>query len=240
MDKFQIDNILKLTELESELDLERAIALHGKLRLMVKDDSSLAPSRKHLGKLIKHYEENHWSNDDGITENQIEESDRAELLVCLEVQFTRKRKEVIKDRLKVLGLNQQDLAKLLGHGKSYMSELVNGVRPFSSGDIMLIHRILSIKLEILMSPILKEEDVIRVKKVIAEINTPQLKIKIEDIETKLLGPGDVQENYKRGFLAPGYQDFSLLDRAEEAIEGIKIATITSKRFEDASELIVAP
>lgn len=185
MGKFHIDNILKLTELKSELDLERATALHSKLRLMIKEDSSLAPLRKHLSKLIKDYEANHWSNEDNITDKQVEESDKAELLVNFENKFIQKRKEHIKDRLTKLGLNQQELADILGHRKNYMSELMNGVRPFSSIDIMIMHRILNIKLEILMSPFLKEEVVNHVRQVVSGMNKPQLKIKKEDIEKTL-------------------------------------------------------
>lgn len=182
MDKFHIDNILKIIELKNEFELERATALHGKLRLMIKEDSSLIPVRKHLTKLIKSYEEKYWLNEENITDKQIEDSNKAEFLIDFENKFIQKRKERIQSSLKKYNLNQQDLGTLLGHRKNYMSELINGVRPFSMIDIMVIHRLLGIKFEELILPILKEEVVNRIRQAINSLDKPHLKIKKKDIE----------------------------------------------------------
>ena len=61
--------------------------------------------------------------------------------------YKKLKKELIKEKLKSVGLNQNDLAKILGHKKGYMSELINGLRPFSKEDIIVINRLFKIKLE---------------------------------------------------------------------------------------------
>ncbi|RYE12818.1 MAG: hypothetical protein EOP45_22235 [Sphingobacteriaceae bacterium] len=56
MNDFDIDDVLKIFELTSELDLERASALELKLRWMMKKDPLLKPLRRHLRELVKAYE----------------------------------------------------------------------------------------------------------------------------------------------------------------------------------------
>ena len=58
MNNFDIDNVLKISRLTSELDFERASALELKLRWMIKEDPSLKPLRRHLRELVKVYEVN--------------------------------------------------------------------------------------------------------------------------------------------------------------------------------------
>ncbi len=94
MDRLEIDNILKVDELNSELEFEQATAIQGKLRWMVKEDSSLEPIRQHLLALIEKYETKNWENEAEITDEQIRESDLAEKIVNAEIQFIQKRKEL--------------------------------------------------------------------------------------------------------------------------------------------------
>jgi hypothetical protein len=126
MDRFSIQNIQRLNSLESELDFEKASSLFLKLRVLEKEDESYKPIRKHLRNLIKDYEEKNWGDENSITDNRIKDSDLAEKLVQAENDFYEKRKKRIKAKLKEAGLTQNDLAKILGHRKSYMSELING------------------------------------------------------------------------------------------------------------------
>lgn len=92
-----MDNILKMTEIKSELELERAVLLYGKLSWMAKEDSSLKEKRDHLRKLINSYEDKNWSDSDKITNEQIEESDKAEELIFAEESFIQRRKALIKE-----------------------------------------------------------------------------------------------------------------------------------------------
>ena len=97
MDKFSIQNIQKLNSLESELDYEKASALFLKLRVLEKEDESYRPIRNHLRALIKDYEGNNWSDENTVSENQIKESDLAEILVQAENEFYQKRKRTYKN-----------------------------------------------------------------------------------------------------------------------------------------------
>lgn len=185
MDKFDIDNVLKISALSNELDLERATALQGKLRWMIKDDPSLKPLRKHLRDLIRDYENAVWSHEDLITDSQIAESDKASDLVAYEQNFIQKRKEAIKKALLLRSLTQKDLARILGHRKSYMSELINGVRPFSLIDLTIIHRLLKIKLSDLIPTVIKDEIVSHVKEVLQDLNKPNLRLEKSDLYLEL-------------------------------------------------------
>src|SRR5690606_158382 len=105
MKKFDIDNILKITELKSELEFKKATAVQAKLRWMAKDDVNLIPYREHLLVLIEKYEAIHWNNDN-VTDEQIEKSNDAENEVDREEAFYYKRKTKIQEALKENDLNQ--------------------------------------------------------------------------------------------------------------------------------------
>lgn len=185
MDKLEIDNILKLNELNSELEFERATSIYGKLRWMVKDDNSLKPIRQHLKSLITQYEESHWNDESGISDKQIAESDIAEKIVSSESKFIQKRKDKIRGKLKENGISQQDLAKILGHRPNYMSELINGLRPFSRDDIVVLHRLFEIEFKDLVPPFLKAEVTNHIKQTIRALKNKKIKIKlkIKDLES---------------------------------------------------------
>lgn len=182
MDRLDIDNILKVDELNSELEFEKATSIQGKLRWMIKEDSSLEPIRTHLLVLIKKYESTHWENESEITEEQIKESDNAERIINAENIFIQKRKELLKSKLKENEISQKDLAKLLGHRPNYMSELMNGVRPFSRDDIVVIHRLFEIEFKDLIPPFLKKEVTNHIKTTLGEFKNKRIRLKINDLE----------------------------------------------------------
>lgn len=183
MDKLEIDNILKIDELNNELEYERATSIHGKLRWMVEEDNSLEPVRQHLFVLLEKYQSKHWENELEITEEQIKESDNAEKIVDAENNFIHKRKELIKSKLKENEITQKDLAKLLGHRPNYMSELMNGVRPFSRDDIVVIHRLFGIDFNDLIPPFLKKEVTNHIKMTLGEMKNIKVKLKMNDLES---------------------------------------------------------
>ena len=96
-------------------------------------------------------------------------------------KWLRNRKEIILERLRKLDLKQQDLGKLLDHNKSYTSELLNGVRAFSSGDLILIHRLLGIKLKDLFLTTVPLATQKRVKASVAKILSKKVKLKEKDL-----------------------------------------------------------
>ncbi len=182
MDRLEIDNILNVDVLLTELEFERATSLYGRLRWMAKEDSSLDSIRQHVKRLIQQYEQQHWHNEANITDAQIKESDTAEKIVISENTFIQKRKELIKESLKKTGLSQKDLAKLLGHRPNYMSELINGIRPFSKDDIVVLHRLLSLDFNDLIPTFLKSEVRNHIKSTLEELKNTNIKLSISDFE----------------------------------------------------------
>ena len=185
MSRLAINNILKLTELRSELEHEKASSLYLKLRILENEDSSYNQIRGHLKILIMKYEHTHWSDDSKISDEQVKENDLAEILVRAENEFNQKRKERIKNELVKAGLNQSDLAKILGHRKGYMSELINGLRPFSKEDIVIINRLLKIGFDNLFLPFIKQEKVAHIKKTLKTISKSKIRLKKNDFNLQL-------------------------------------------------------
>lgn len=182
MERLAINNILRLDELLSELEHERAASLYLRLRKLEQEDHSYTAIRHHLRNLIEKYEQEHWSEFSKITDEQVKESDLAEVLVRAENEFNYKRKELIKSKLKEAGLNQSDLAKILGHRKGYMSELINGLRPLSKEDIVIISRLLKIKLDDLVSRFIKQEKALHIKKTLQSIKKSKIRLTASDFD----------------------------------------------------------
>lgn len=182
MEKFNLDNILKIVSLNNELELNRAHQMQLKLRKMSKEDPDLIPLRNHLLNLIKSYEEKFWEDEDKISEKQIALSDIAKEIAEKENLFLNKRKQLIKKELKKRNLNQQELGVILGHRKNYMSELLNGVKPFSIPDTIAIHKLLKIELKFLIPPFLNDEKRAMIAKNVKKLNNPNLKLDRKDLE----------------------------------------------------------
>lgn len=185
MDRFSIQNIQKINSLTSELEFEKASSLFLQLRVLEKKDKSYRPIRNHLRDLIKDYEKSNWVDEDSITDIQIKESDLAEVLVQAENEFYHKRKELIKAKLKKTGLNQNDLAKILGHRKGYMSELINGLRPFSKEDLVVINRLFKIKFEDLIPRFIKQERASHIKKTLETLSNNKIRLTKKDFDLQM-------------------------------------------------------
>ena len=180
-DLIDIHDIENIQKLDNEYDLQKALLLDRKLRLMIEDDSSLKPIQVRLFNLIHAYETKNWSHSESITDEQIEETENAELLVEFERIFLLQRKDIIKKRLKSYDMTQQDLGVLLGHKKSYMSELMNGVSQLSLKDLVIIHRLLNIELSKLIPTYLQNETREKVNKSILLLNKPKLRLRKKDL-----------------------------------------------------------
>jgi len=89
---------------------------------------------------------------------------------------------LIKNKLKENHLTQKDLGKILGHRPNYMSELMNGIRPFSRDDIVVIHRLFNIEFKDLIPPFLKKEITNHIKSTLGELNSPKVRLKIRDLD----------------------------------------------------------
>jgi transcriptional regulator with XRE-family HTH domain len=183
------ESILRRGYISNELELERAFIIERKLRLMSSENPKYKEIRKQLRSIIKEYETKNWSNDSIITEEKLKESDYAELLAEKERLFLAKRKEIIRAKLVELNLNQQDLGKILDHSKSYISELMNGIYPFTKKDLLIIHRLLDIKIEDLMPLIFSSEDINKIEKTMLQLGRKDLISRLDsllDEPTRLL------------------------------------------------------
>jgi plasmid maintenance system antidote protein VapI len=174
-DLLNIRELINIESLESEYELEKASLLERKLRLLMKDDPDLKPFRNKLRELIVEYEERVWSQYNDISDSQLVESDKAEEIVNFEQIFIQKRKDSIRKKLKEFDMTQQDLGVLLGHPKSYMSELMNGVSQFTLKDLVIIHKVLGLSLNILIPTFLQSETRSKVRESIVKLNKPKLR-----------------------------------------------------------------
>ncbi len=179
--RFDLDNIMAITELNSDLEVEQASSLIAKFKWMQKEDKTLRTLRKHLVSLIEKYEDEHWTDLDNITEEQVEKSDRAERLIEQHNLFIQKRKEIIRASLKERNLKQKDLAHILGRSVSYLSEQLNGLRQLSYNDLKILNRLFRIPLKELFDIYLEEDMRIRVTKVIKEYPDANLELNKEDL-----------------------------------------------------------
>lgn len=173
-DIFNIKKVGKIKKLENEYDLQKASLLERKLRLLAKENPDLKPVRARLRELIKSYEDREWSDFNNILDSKIKEADKAEELISSEQRFIKKRKEVIRKKLREFDMTQQDLGVILEHPKSYMSELMNGVSQFTLKDLVIIHRVLEIKLAVLIPTYLQSETREKVRESIKKLNKPKL------------------------------------------------------------------
>lgn len=182
--QLNINKLIARNEIQTALEFERALVADRKLRVLAKEDPKLKTLRVKLRDLIEAYENKNWSEDSEISADQLRDSDIAESIVEKERQFVEKRKELIKAELKMLGLTQQEFGKILGHDcKSYISELMNGISPFSMKDIVVIHRLFKIELIDLVPIFLTQTENNEIKRSIQKLKNPKLdhlKLSMED------------------------------------------------------------
>lgn len=179
--QFDIQEFIQLGEIKNELDFERALIADRKLRVLSKENPKFKTLRKKLRDLIEVYENKNWSPDSRISNKKLRESDIAELIAEKERQFIERRKELIKAKLKKVNLNQQDFGAILGHkSKSYISELMNGINPFSLRDLIIINRLLKIDLTDLVPTFLPQTERVKIRTSIEKLENPKLKLSKED------------------------------------------------------------
>lgn len=133
--------------------------------------------RKKLRDIIESYENSNWNNVNSIDNEKIEESDIAELIAEKERVFINKRKELIKEKLKGLNISQQELGQILGHkSKTHMSELMNGISPFSLKDLIIINYLLKIDMNDLVPVFLSKKEQMRIRTTIESLNKSNLRL----------------------------------------------------------------
>ena len=174
---FNLDKIIENKLIDNELDYQKALIHDRKLRLLAKDNSHFKELRKKLREIIVSYENANWNLQNQASDSQVIESDNFERIAEYERQFIENRKQVIKKKLKELDLNQENLTLLLGHkSKTHMSELINGIKPFTLKDLVIINRLLHIDLSILIPPFLSAIEQEKIKNAIQILGKPKVKL----------------------------------------------------------------
>ena len=176
-----LKKILKRGSLNSELEFQRASIIDRQLRLLVKKHPELSDDRKALRCILKEYEDQHWMNTE-ITDQKVDESDFSAQIAEQENNFNLHRKQVIRARLQEKCLTQKDLGLILGHtSETYMSELINGINPFTLNDLILIHKLLNIDLALLIPTTLNTQVIGRVVNAILRLNNPKFQVEKRDL-----------------------------------------------------------
>lgn len=179
---FDIEKIVKRGAITNELDYERALIADRKLRILSKENRHFKNVRNNLRDLIEQYESLEWDDLESITDEKVIESNKFEKITEMERVFIEARKSEIKNKLKELNLTQQDLAKILGHkSKTHMSELMNGIKPFTLRDLIIINRIFKVNMNKLLPLFLSNDDQIKLKEAVKSIKSPNLKLKSDDL-----------------------------------------------------------
>lgn len=180
--QFDIEKIIEEGVITNELDYERALISDRKLRLLAKENLHFQNIRTKLRDIIEKYEIAEWNDVDKIDDNKLLESDKAERIAELERLFLENRKQAIRKKLKELELTQENLASILGHkSKTHMSELMNGIKPFTLKDLIIINRLLKIEIAVLLPVFLSKEDQIKVKEALVKLGKPKVRLTSEDL-----------------------------------------------------------
>jgi antitoxin component HigA of HigAB toxin-antitoxin module len=170
-----IEKLIESGAILNELDYERAMVADRKLRLLAKASAHFKNLRTRLRNLIEAYEQRVWSNEADVSPELLRQSDQAAMIAEKERAFLAKRKKIIQEKLKHFNLTQEELGLLLGHkSKSHMSELINGIKPFTLQDLVIISTIFSIDIDALVPKYLPIEKIDRISATITAINKPAL------------------------------------------------------------------
>ncbi len=192
-----IRKILDAGRIETELDHERVLLADRHLMLEQETQPYLRPTRKAISDLIVEFEARCWSDENLVTDAQMEERDAAEIQAEREYVFLWKRNKLIIAKLQELSLKQKDFALLLNHSKSYTSELLNGIRPFSTNDLKLIHLLFGIPLQDLIITIPSQETLSRLETAIDKISSlnPKAKLLHETLANRPIAHGFLTEEW---------------------------------------------
>jgi len=179
---FDIEKIVEKGIITNELDYDRALIADRKLRLLAQESLHFKNLRTKLRDIIERYEISEWSDIDKLDDNKLTESEKSEHIAEQERLFIENRKQAIRKKLKELDLTQENLALILGHkSKTHMSELINGIKPFTLKDLIIINQLLKINITELIPIFLSKEDQVKVKEAVIKLNKPKLKLTSEDL-----------------------------------------------------------
>lgn len=216
-----IKRILEAGRIETELECEQVTLAKRYLTLQEENLPDLGTTIQALSNLIIEFEDKCWSDRSLITDAQVEESDAAVIQAEREFVFIKQRRNLILAKLQELSLKQKDLALLLNHSKSYTSELLNGIRPFSTNDLKLIHLLFEIPLTDLIITIPSVETLSRLETAITKISSSNPKAKL--LRTTL-----ANRPVAKGFLSEGWDNEDFEEQSEPDEHVTEELTLSNK------------
>ena len=84
---------------------------------------------------------------------------------------------MIRNKLKALNLTQQNLGKILGHkNKSNISELMNGINPFTLKDLIVINKLMKIEFTELIPSFINADEQLKIQDSLKTLNNPKIKL----------------------------------------------------------------
>ena len=179
---FDIEKIVENGIITNELDYDRSLVADRKLRILAKESLHFKNLRAKLRDIIEKYEASEWSDIEKIDDAKLLESENSEQVAEAERLFLEFRKQAIKKSLKKLELTQENLGLILGHkSKTHISELINGIKPFTLKDLIIISRVLEIELSVLIPVFLSSEEKGRVNDAVLKLNKPKLSLRNLDL-----------------------------------------------------------
>ena len=177
-----IERVIKKGTITNELDYDRALIADRKLRLLAKESPHFKTMRSKLRDIIVQYESSEWNDIDKIDDKKLIESEKSEHIAEQERLFIENRKQAIRKKMKEADLTQENLASILGHkSKTHMSELMNGIKPFTLRDLIIINRLLKIDMDILIPRFLSTKDQVEVKENLEKLGKLGVKLSCDDL-----------------------------------------------------------
>lgn len=155
---------MKIKPIENEKEHQWALRVLRKLR-GVEKGSEEYQYREVLKALVLKYEKDHYPYGEpefedwveslqipGVVEKKLAEIQEAEQFVEQADKFEEHRIEVVRQFMQKKGLKQRDLVEILDRDKSYISQLLNGRKPFPLTVISKLHHFLGVPYEDLVPP----------------------------------------------------------------------------------------
>ena len=177
--QFDIEKLINSGVIANELEYDRALVADRKLRMLAKENNHFKELRIKLRNIIEQYERDQWTDINIINASKIIESNKAEKIAELERQFIENRKLEIKKKLKMYDLKQENLSTILGHkSKTHMSELMNGIKPFTLRDLIIINQLLKIDMSVLVPVFLSQQDKSHIIEIVKKLNKPKIKLQL--------------------------------------------------------------
>lgn len=158
-----INDIINRGTISDELEYQRALIISNKLGLM-KDKNPEKFSHKFnlISGILEKYEDYIVSNELD-TDDFVMLSKHYEAIALAESSFKNERKILIKSKLKEAHINQSILAEIIGISPTHLSELINGVYPYTKDFCTILSRTLKIDRDKLVFPYIKKDIVERAK-----------------------------------------------------------------------------